>query len=62
MKFDKQVIDYIGRLVISALLALEVSIPPNPYKEELIIALVLYICFRYDVSIKILDTIQKWVK
>ena len=61
MKIDNQLIDYIGRLIISVLLALEVSIPPNPYKEELIIALVLYICFRYDVSTKILSTIKKWV-
>ena len=47
------------QIIISALVAIEVSYPPNHYKEELLLALVLYICLKHDIPEKILSTIDK---
>jgi len=58
MKY-KNIIDHIFKLVISVLIAVEVSIPPNPYKEELILVLVMYLCFKHNIPDKIIETISK---
>ena len=60
MKYKNQ-IKYTLQLVICVLLGLEISIPPNPYTNELIMALTLYICLKHDIPQKIEDTLTKWL-
>jgi hypothetical protein len=55
----KKVLDVTLKLVISVLIALEISIPPNPYKEELILALVIGIVLKHDIVEKILNVYDR---
>ena len=48
------------QIVISVLIALEVSYPPNHYIHELIVCLILYICVKNNVDDKILALIDKY--
>jgi hypothetical protein len=45
------------QIIVAAMIGIEVSMPPNPYKQELIIALVVLICLQHDIPNKI---INKW--
>jgi hypothetical protein len=45
------------QIIVAAMIGIEVSMPPNPYKEELIIALVVLACLQHDIPNKI---IKKW--
>tara|TARA_B100000686_G_scaffold352606_1_gene455214 strand:- start:18125 stop:18307 length:183 start_codon:yes stop_codon:yes gene_type:complete len=47
------------KVVAAALIGLEVAIPPDPYKMQLVVALVLLICIKYDVADNILELIDK---
>ena len=47
------------KVVAAALIGLEVAIPPDPYKMQLVVALVLLICIKYDVVDNILELIDK---
>jgi len=61
----KKVLNLTLKVVISVLIALEISIPPNPYKEELILLLVISIVLKHDIVEKILkryNKIIKWVR
>jgi|TARA_Y100000361_G_scaffold84007_1_gene74428 hypothetical protein len=49
------------KVVVSVLIGLEVSIPPNPYKQPLILGLVLLICLKHDIPNKILKKLKKWI-
>ena len=49
------------KVVVSVLIGLEVSIPPNPYKQPLILGLVLLICLKRDIPNKILKKLKKWI-
>ena len=49
------------KVVVSVLIGLEVSIPPNPYKQPLILGLVLLICLKHDIPNKILNKLKKWI-
>ena len=49
------------KVVVSVLIGLEVSIPPNPYKQHLILGLVLLICLKHDIPNKILKSLKKWI-
>jgi hypothetical protein len=55
----KKVLDVTLKLVISVLIALEISIPPNPYKEELILALVIGIVLKHNIVEKILNVYDR---
>ena len=49
-------------LVIACLIGLEVSFNPNPYIEELIIVMTIYIVLKHDIVEKILDTLDRIFK
>ena len=55
----KNYITLIVSIVTACLLALEVAIPPNPYKVQLIIALTILICLKYNLPEKLLTLIEK---
>jgi len=55
----KKVLDVTLKLVISVLIALEISIPPNPYKEELILLLVIGIVLKHNIVEKILNVYDR---
>jgi len=52
---------YTLQMIISVLVALEVSQPPNPYKIHLIVCLMLLIALKYDWPTKIENTLNKIV-
>ena len=61
----KTAIRYTLQMLISICIALEISLPPNPYKTHLIILLTLYICLKHDIVEKILERyneLYKWLK
>ena len=49
-------------LIIACIIGIEVSFNPNPYIEELIIVMAIYIVLKHDIVEKILDTINKILK
>jgi len=61
----KKVLEQTLKLVISVLIALEISIPPNPYARYLIVMLVLYISLKNNIVERIIkrySKIIKWIK
>ena len=50
------------QLIIACLIGLEVSFKPNPYIEELIIVMIIYIVLKHDIVEKILDTLDRIFK
>ena len=50
------------QLIIACLIGLEVSFNPNPYIEELIIVMTIYIVLKHDIVEKILDTLDRIFK
>ena len=54
-------IQYTFKMIASVLVALEISIPPNPYKEELILVLVILICIKHDIPSKIETSITNLI-
>ena len=56
----KHTIKIILQIVISVLIAMEVSIPPNDYIHYLIASLILYICIKNNIDDKILALIDKY--
>ena len=54
-------IKLILELVISCLLALEVSLKPNPYITELIFIMLIYIALKYNLANKTLNSIRKYL-
>lgn len=57
---NKKQIIYTTQLIVAVLVALEISIPPNPYKEELIFTLVVLICLKHDLPKKLEKLIVKY--
>ena len=47
-------------LIAACLIGIEVSFNPNPYIEELIIVMTIYIVLKHDIVEKILDTLDKF--
>ena len=47
------------QLIIACLIGLEVSFKPNPYIEELILIMTIYIVLKYDIVEKIQNTFDK---
>ena len=56
----KHTIKIILQIVISVLIAMEVSIPPNDYIHYLIASLILYICVKNNIDDKIHSLIDKY--
>ena len=50
------------KLVIAVLIGIEVSYPPNPYKDYLILGLVCLIVLKYNLDKKIQEVLEKWLK
>ena len=50
------------QLIIACLIGLEVSFNPNPYIEELIIVMTIYVVLKHDIVEKILDTLDRIFK
>jgi len=50
------------QLIIACLIGLEVSFNPNPYIEELIIVMTIYIVLKHDIVERILDTLDRIFK
>ena len=48
-------------LFISCLIGLEVSLNPNPYIEELIFILLIYIALKHNLTNKTLNSIKKYL-
>jgi len=55
----KTAIRYTLQMLISICIALEISLPPNPYKTHLIILLTLYICLKHNVVDRIMTVYNK---
>jgi len=49
-------------LFISCLIGLEISLKPNPYIEELIFLLLIYIALKYNLHEKSIQSITKLYK
>ena len=49
----KNMIGFTLQVLISVIIALEISQPPDPYAKHLIVLLSLYIAFKYDLVSKI---------
>ena len=61
----KQAIRFTLQCLISIYIALEISQPPNPYVQHLIIVLVLYIGLKYNIVERITELYNKvflWLK
>ena len=58
----KKVLEQTLKLVISVLIALEISIPPNPYKEELILMLVIMIVLKHNIVEKMLNIYERIIR
>ena len=57
----KQAIKFTLQCLVSIYIALEISIPPNPYTTHLIILLSVLICLKYDIPNKILMIVEKLI-
>ena len=57
----KNNIKFTLELFISCLIALEVSLKPNPYIEELIFLLLIYTALKYNLPNKTLSSIRKYL-
>ena len=58
LKF-KRMITYTLQLLVSVLIALEVSQPPNPYKTHLIVILTTLIALKYNLVSRIESSYEK---
>ena len=50
------------KLIVAVLIGIEVSYPPNPYKEYLIVGLTILIVMRYNLDKKIQEGLEKWLR
>ena len=52
---------HILKLVVAVLVGIEVSYPPNPYKEYLIVGLISLIILKNNLDVKIQEVLEKWL-
>ena len=57
----KQAIKFTLQCLISIYIALEISVPPNPYKTHLIVLLIIYICLKHNIPSKVINVIEKLI-
>ena len=55
-------IEYTLMMLICVMVALEVSYPPNPYAEKLIIIMSIYACMKHQVPERLIDICDRMVK
>lgn len=55
----KKIVHITLQMVVACLIGLEVAIPPNPYKNQLIFSLVVLICLKHNIPSKIIDKLDK---
>ena len=48
------------KLIVAVLIGIEVSYPPNPYKDYLIVGLTILIIIKYNLDKKIQEVMEKW--
>ena len=58
----KQAILYTLQCLTAIFLALEIAIPPNPYRVHLIICLTALIMLKHDIPTKVINTLEKYWK
>ena len=49
------------KLMVAVLIGIEVSYPPNPYKDYLIVGLTILIIIKYNLDKKIQEVMEKWL-
>jgi len=54
-------LEHILRLVVAIMIGIEVSYPPNPYKEYLIVGLISLIILKNNLDVKIQEVMEKWL-
>ncbi len=54
-------LEHILRLVVAIMIGIEVSYPPNPYKEYLIVGLISLIILKNNLDKKIQEVMEKWL-
>jgi hypothetical protein len=47
--------------MVAVLIGIEVSYPPNPYKDYLIVGLTILIIIKYNLDKKIQEVMEKWL-
>ena len=52
---NKDKILFALQIIVAVMIGIEVSIPPDPYKQELIIALVVLICLKHNIPNKFIN-------
>ena len=58
----RDTIEHTIKLMVAVLIGIEVSYPPNPYKEYLIVGLTILIVMRYNLDKKIQEGLEKWLR
>ena len=58
----RDTIEHTIKLMVAVLIGIEVSYPPNPYKEYLIVGLTILIVMKYNLDKKIQKGLEKWLK
>ena len=58
----RDTIEHTIKLMVAVLIGLEVSYPPNPYKEYLIVGLTILIVMKYNLDKKIQEGLEKWLR
>ena len=56
----RETITHTIKLIVAVLIGLEVSYPPNPYKEYLIVGLISLIILKNNLDKKIQEVLEKW--
>ena len=57
----RETITHTIKLIVAVLIGIEVSYPPNPYKEYLIVGLVSLIILKNNLDKKIQEVMEKWL-
>lgn len=58
----KQAILYTLQCLTAIFLALEIAIPPNPYRVHLILCLTALIMLKHNIPSKLIDVLEKYWK
>ena len=58
----KRSLQYTLQCLTAIFLALEIAIPPNPYRVHLIICLTALIMLKHDIPSKLIDVLEKYWK
>ena len=56
----RETITHTIKVIVAVLIGIEVSYPPNPYKEYLIVGLISLIILKNNLDKKIQEVMEKW--